>query len=579
MPIQVQGPDGQMLEFPDDTPRETMKAAMAKRYGGPQNPTAPQTQGQQPDPSEGGSTLQFATPFGTLDSGVTLSQGITRGLAGIGKSFADTRQGIGQLFGSVSQADVDERRKMDAPLMATGAGMMGNIAGQVAQMAIPVGGGVRAASLVGRAAPFANAAARAGGLASLQPMATGQNRVAETAKAAAAGVVGQGLAAGAGKLASGAVSRMDDASAALARKAEGFGLKLGLPNLSDNALVRTAASQMERLPFSGATKRANANQAAFNREVANTFGAKSDKITPDVFAAAKNKLQNGFETLSARNSLRLDTGHVAQIKTVLDEATRLGGSDTARMVRGWAHELLGKVDKDGVIPGKAYQSFDSRLGKVLKSGGEPAHYLGQLRDTVRAAMDSSISASDRAAWKTVRKQYAALKTVEPLVAKSEAGNISPQALMGRVTADGAGKTRMATGRAGALGDLARIGQRFLKASPNSGTADRLLVNAAVGGGLFGAQQQGLISPETAMYVGGGLLLNRVAGSALNSRALAMGEGRTLNGLARLMQPAPKYLPASLSALMGQPQPLEIDIVGGRAVSPEQMEAELQRLGR
>jgi hypothetical protein len=34
MPIQVQGPDGQLLEFPDGTSRETMKAAMQKRYGG-----------------------------------------------------------------------------------------------------------------------------------------------------------------------------------------------------------------------------------------------------------------------------------------------------------------------------------------------------------------------------------------------------------------------------------------------------------------------------------------------------------------------------------------------------------------
>ena len=35
MPIQVQGPDGQLLEFPDGTSRETMKAAMQKRYGAP----------------------------------------------------------------------------------------------------------------------------------------------------------------------------------------------------------------------------------------------------------------------------------------------------------------------------------------------------------------------------------------------------------------------------------------------------------------------------------------------------------------------------------------------------------------
>lgn len=36
MPIQVQGPDGQLFEFPDGTDRETMRSAMAKRYGAQQ---------------------------------------------------------------------------------------------------------------------------------------------------------------------------------------------------------------------------------------------------------------------------------------------------------------------------------------------------------------------------------------------------------------------------------------------------------------------------------------------------------------------------------------------------------------
>jgi len=565
MPIQVQGPDGQMLEFPDGTPRETMKAAMAKRYGAPKSAAQPQQPEQAADPSEGGSTLQFATPWKTYDTGIPLSQGVTRGLAGVGKSIVDTGEGLGQLAGLVSQGDVDRRRELDAPLMATGAGTAGNVLGQIGQMAIPVGGGAKAASYVGKAAPYLGAAARAAGFTATQPMATGQNRGVEAAKSGAFGVGGQALATGVGAVARGAASHLDEAGAALANKADEFGLRLGVPEISENPFIRTVASQMERLPFSGATKRAAANQGAFNRQVAQTFGAKTDKITPDVFAAARNKLSNGFETLTARNNLSLSPDHVTQLKSVIDEAQRLGGDSTAKQVRGWANELLGKVDAAGNIPGKAYQSFDSRLSKVLKTGGEPAFYLGRLRDVVQSAMDDSISASDRAAWSALRKQWAAMKTVEPLVAKATSGDISPAALMGRVTSDSAGKARMATGRAGALGDLARIGQRFMKAAPNSGTADRLLVNAAVGGGLYGAQDQGWISPSTAMLVGGGLLANRAGLSALNSRALSAGDSRTLTGLARLMQTAPRALPAAANA-MGAPMP--INISGGRVATPE-----------
>jgi len=513
--------------------------------------------GPEYSPTDGNSFLQNATE-------------------GFGKSAMDTLHGGQQLLGMRTRAQEDETRRLDAPLMHTGGGFIGNVAGQATQMAVPVPAGVamKGASMLGRLAPYAGAAARAGLFSAEQGVGTGESRLANGTKGAALGVAGQGVANAASAVARGAISRMEPVAAALAQKAEGYGIKLGLPSLSDNPLVRTAASQMERLPFSGAGKRAAANQEAFNQQVGASFGAKATKITPDVFATAKTKLSNGFETITSRNNLQLDTAHIGQIKTIIDEATRLGGTDTARMVRGWANELLNKVDAHGVIPGKAYQSFDSRLAKVLKSGGEPAHYLGQLRETVQGAMDDSISAGDRAAWSALRKQWAALKTVEPLVAKSEAGNISPQALMGRVTADNAGKARMATGKAGALGDLARIGQRFMKPSPNSGTADRALVNAAVGGGLYGAQHQGWISPETALTIGGGLLANRVGLSALNSRALAAGDSRALTGLARLMQPAPQVFPA-LARGVGS----GIPIVGGAVATPEQIEADAELVRR
>lgn len=163
-------------------------------------------------------------------------------------------------------------------------------------------------------------------------------------------------------------------------------------------MLRTVASQMERLPLSGGRARANANQEAFNQAVGSTFGAKAKKITPDVFAGAKKKLSDQFETLTNRNSLQLNPQLQSDLAMIEAEAGRLATRDTAKVVRGWTKELLGKADANGVIPGKAYQSFDSKLGSVLKGGGEPAHYLGQVRDVVRGAMDNSISAKDRALW-------------------------------------------------------------------------------------------------------------------------------------------------------------------------------------
>lgn len=54
--------------------------------------------------------------------------------SGMGKAFTDLARGAGQYVGLVDRADVAESRKLDSPLMKTGAGLSGNIAGNVAAL-------------------------------------------------------------------------------------------------------------------------------------------------------------------------------------------------------------------------------------------------------------------------------------------------------------------------------------------------------------------------------------------------------------------------------------------------------------
>ena len=65
--------------------------------------------------------------------------GFDKFAAGLGKSVYDAGRGIGQLVGAVSQDDIKAARKMDAPLMDTGAGMVGDIAGTVGMALLPGG--------------------------------------------------------------------------------------------------------------------------------------------------------------------------------------------------------------------------------------------------------------------------------------------------------------------------------------------------------------------------------------------------------------------------------------------------------
>lgn len=73
--------------------------------------------------------------------------------AGMGKAFTDVARGVGQAVGVVDRNDVAESRKRDKSLMDTGAGMAGNIAGNVAALAptafIPGANTVTGAATVG----------------------------------------------------------------------------------------------------------------------------------------------------------------------------------------------------------------------------------------------------------------------------------------------------------------------------------------------------------------------------------------------------------------------------------------------
>lgn len=53
-------------------------------------------------------------------------------LAGVGKGFVDIGRGAGQRLGLVSEQDIARARELDAPLMNTGAGQAGNVAGNIA---------------------------------------------------------------------------------------------------------------------------------------------------------------------------------------------------------------------------------------------------------------------------------------------------------------------------------------------------------------------------------------------------------------------------------------------------------------
>ena len=143
---------------------------------------------ESPDPSEGG--LPFR-PFG-VETGLTMPQGLSRFAAGGGKAFTDIARGAGQMVGmGPSREEMTQIQAQDRPLMSTGAGTAGNIAGGIAAavptMAIP---GVNTYTGLG---------ALGGAMGALRPVTGDESRLANIGEGAALGVAIPGAIQGTGK--------------------------------------------------------------------------------------------------------------------------------------------------------------------------------------------------------------------------------------------------------------------------------------------------------------------------------------------------------------------------------------------
>lgn len=546
----VTAPDGREYEVdaPDGATQEQVLSYAQQNYQQPQDdiPTLPAVQAELPDPSEGGGSLQIAG----FDTGIPLSQGTTRGLAGFGKALVDTGRGLKQagtdaaryfveeglgmeapgLRASLAsqQADIDAARERDAPLMQTGAGLGGNVAGYATTLLGP-GAGLRGTQAARALLPqtIAGNAAQGAALGALQPVESGDSRAGNAGLGGLFGAGGATVAKAVGALGTRAAEAVPEHVRAIYEAAKARGIELTPAQLSDSRFMRWAQSMLRSVPFTGSQAR-YANQVGdFTRAVSKEIGEDTDRITPEVYAAAKGRIGGEFNRLTARNDLVVDTGLAGKLAAIQREASQYGGQETQQAV-GSALKRLFDQAQGSAIPGRVYQSIDSQLGNLTKQGGEKAHYLGQIRTALREGMDASVSPGDQAAWQAARGQYRDLKTIRDLVAKSEDGRISPAALSGRITANNAGKESQAAGRRGGLGELARIGQR-MKEPPSSGTAERGLVSGLLGGATYIDPVSGGLTA-----VGLNLLSRGMDSAALAKFVMRQNPGMTQQEAARIV---------------------------------------------
>lgn len=137
MSILVATPDGHTAEFPDGTDPSVIQSVMAKQFGGPKQED--KTGSAAFNPTDGNSFLQnlmAGAGQGLTDAGTAASQFLAHSP---GVSMALGQPPVPGELAPLIDEQAKDKAKIDAPLLKTGGGVVGNLAAQ-GLLTAPIGG-------------------------------------------------------------------------------------------------------------------------------------------------------------------------------------------------------------------------------------------------------------------------------------------------------------------------------------------------------------------------------------------------------------------------------------------------------
>lgn len=362
-------------------------------------------------------------------------------------------------------AKIENNRRQDGPVMSTTGGKIGNFTAT----ALPA----VAAAFVPGGQTYTGAALTGGLLGAAQPTAEGESAGQNTAMGALGGLGGQALGSSISRLLQPVQGARTAGQQVLAQKAQDMGIPLSVGQKTGSRPVQWMESAMMDMPFlsGGMQKFQEQQRQAFNRNLWNQVGEKADDLSTATFGQAKDRISQGYNQITNNNSVTIDP----LLQQAIARNRALAASDAspaaASNMAAMTDELLSKA-QGGQLPGTSFQNLRSRFGDRAKNSDGGIAFKDMKRELTEG-MKRSLPEADSRAWQQLDDQYKNLKTIEPLVAKANEGVGSPALLLNEVRKS---YPNMVSGGAGQMGDLAQIGNTFLKDLPNSGTAPRTFMN-------------------------------------------------------------------------------------------------------
>jgi hypothetical protein len=312
-----------------------------------------------------------------------------RRLAGAGQAVTDMYTGVKQRLGLASQAEVDEKRKLDADLLATDEGQQGRLGGQV----LTAG----ATAFIPGANSIAGAALMGGAMGAAQPTAEDESALRNTLEGAALGGAGQ---YGIGKLAKFAGDRLTSATAqGVSQQAKNSVRDATLAASQDAGYVlppSTAGGGVASRVLEGISGKFKTNQAAAiknqtvtDRLARQALGLADDApLTRDTLQTVRDAaFQRGYEPLANAGAVETDKIFQTTLNGIVKDYQGAARSFPGARVQGMhgpgKPEVMQMVDglRTGAFDvgdalaqtrilrdeaNRAYASGDTALGKATK---------------------------------------------------------------------------------------------------------------------------------------------------------------------------------------------------------------------
>jgi hypothetical protein len=282
---------------------------------------------------------------------------------------------------------------------------------------------------------------------------------------------------------------------ALADAARREGIPLTAGQATGNQALRYMEGAFESLPTTAGRQQgiADASRRGFNRAVLQRAGIADDLATPDVLAANAQRLGNEFTRLASQTTVQFDAPFVSAVSVAANRYGNKLPSQQRAVFGNYVRDILTdaatgqpRTTLDGAVYQQARSDLTRQVSAYQQNDPALSQALRQLRDALDEVAGRSVPPDMQDAWRAVRGQYSAQRTIERAIGAGEnvaEGNISPLLLRNAVNARD--RRAYALGR-GELTELSRIGQMFMRPMPQSGTAPRAaMMGALTGAGVAG----------------------------------------------------------------------------------------------